>query len=202
MKLYSNPYSPNCRKVHGVIAQIGSEVEMQTVNLQEGEQKKPEFLELNPNGRVPVLVDGDTTLWESNSIGCYVAGKAESDLWPRSDQRYDILRWMFWECVHWAPAIGTVIGQKIFNADNPDQAIIDKGITDFRHCASILNGQLESHSHVSGESLTVADFSVGVWLGYAPVLDLPVSEFGNVERWYQTLSDLPAWKEVMPPSPG
>jgi len=77
MKLYSNPYSPNCRKVHGVIAQIGSEVEMQTVNLQEGEQRRPELLELNPNGKVPVLVDGDTTLWESNSIGCYVAGKAE-----------------------------------------------------------------------------------------------------------------------------
>ena len=109
---------------------------------------------------------------------------------------------MFWESVHWAPAIGTVIGQKIFNADNPDQAIIDKGITDFRHCASILNSELESHSHVSGDSLTVADFAVGVWLGYAPVLDLPVSEFGNVERWYQGLSDLQAWQEVLPPSPG
>ena len=199
MKLYSNPFSPNCRKVHGVIAQIGSDIEMQTVNLQDGEQKNPEFLEVNPNGRVPVLVDGGTVLWESNSIVSYVAGKAESDLWPRSDQRYDIMRWMFWESVHWAPAIGTVIGQKIFNAENPDQAIIDKGISDFRNWASILNGQLESRSHVSGNSLTVADFALGVWLGYAPVLELPVAEFGNVEAWYQGLSDLAAWKEVLPP---
>ena len=67
MQLYSNPLSPNCRKVHGVIAHTGLSVDEQTVDLRQGEQKKTEFLKLNPNGKVPVLLDGDTVLWESNA---------------------------------------------------------------------------------------------------------------------------------------
>jgi glutathione S-transferase len=201
MKLYTHPVSPNCRKIHGVAAHAGLAIDQQIVDLFKGEQKQPDFLAINPMGKVPALVDGDTILWESNAITCYVAGKAESDLWPKSNQRYDILRWMFWESNHWARAIGTVIGQKIFNADNPDQAIIDKGIADFRSFASVLDAHLGSHDFLSGEALTVADFAVGVWLGYTDICELPLSEFNNIAAWSGRLNELPAWGEMHPPQP-
>ena len=199
MQLYTNPFSPNCRKVHGVVAHTGLSVDQETVDLRAGAQKRPEFLKLNPNGKVPVLLDGDSVLWESNSIACYLAGKADSDLWPKSDQRYDILRWMFWETNHWIRPIGAIIGQKIFNAENPDQAIIDKGIADFRDLAAILDGHLGSRSYLSGDGLTVADFAAGVWLGYTPVCGLPTAEFANISKWYDRLTSLPAWEHVLPP---
>ena len=199
MQLYSNPFSPNCRKVHGVIAHTGLSVDEQTVDLRQGEQKKPEFLKLNPNGKVPVLLDGDTVLWESNAIVCHLAGTAESDLWPKSNQRYDILRWMFWESIHFIRPIGAVIGQKFFNADNPDQAIIDKGLADFRTVAAVLDGHLAGRDYLSGGGLTVADFAVGVWLGYTPAIGLPTAEFSNISRWYDGLAALPAWATVVPP---
>lgn len=201
MKLYTNHFSPNCRKILGVAAHAGLSIDQEFVDLFKGAQKQPDFLAINPNGKVPVLVDGDTTLWESNAITCYVAGKADSDLWPKSNQRYDILRWMFWESNHWSRAIGTVIGQKIFNADNPDQAIIDKGIAEFRTFASVLDHHLSGRDFVSGEALTVADFSIAVWLGYTQVCELPVSEFGNIGAWNERLSSLPAWNEMHPPQP-
>lgn len=201
MKLYTNQFSPNCRKILGVAAHAGVALEQEFVDLFKGAQKQPDFLAINPNGKVPVLVDGDTTLWESNAITCYIAGQAESDLWPKSNQRYDIMRWMFWEANHWSRAVGTVIGQKIFNADNPDQAIIDQGHADFRKFAAVLDGHLASREYVSGDGLTVADFAIAVWLGYTQVCELPLSEFSRVSAWHDRLNALPAWGEMHPPQP-
>lgn len=201
MKLYSNPFSPNCRKIHGIAAHAGIALKHQPVDLFKGEQKQPDFLTVNPNGKVPALVDGDTILWESNAIACYVAGKAESDLWPKSNQRYDILRWMFWESNHWSKAVGTIIGQKIFNADNPDQAIIDKGLAEFRTFATVLDAHLASRDFISGDALTVADFAVAVWLGYTQICELPLSDFDNIGAWNARLNGMPAWAEMHPPQP-
>jgi DNA-binding transcriptional ArsR family regulator len=89
--------SPNCRKVLAVANRTGTALEKVNVDLLKGEQRKPEFLAVNPMGRVPVLVDGDFRLWESNAIMQYLAGRAKSDLWPDDPRaRADIARWQFW----------------------------------------------------------------------------------------------------------
>ena len=201
MKLYSNTFSPNARKVLGVAAHAGVDLEIETIDLRAGEQKKPEFLAINPNGKIPVLVDGDTTLWESNAIACYVAGSTDSDLWPKSNQRYDIMRWAFWETNHWSKAIFLVISQRIFNADNPDQATIEKGLAEVRVYAAVMDGHLAGRDYLSGDGLTVADFVVGVWLGFTEICELPVSEFANVQRWYDGLKAEPVWQGMLPPRP-
>ncbi len=137
MKLYTNLFSPNARKVHAVANELGIELETQTVDLRGGEQRTPEYLTLNPNGKVPTLVDGDTVLWESNAIMCYLAGKGDTDLWPKTAKRYDILRWMFWESNHLSNALNRLFFQKFFSGDNPDQALIELATKDFpkvRHC--------------------------------------------------------------------
>ena len=102
--------------------ELGIELETQTLDLRAGEQRTPEYLALNPNGKVPTLVDGDTVLWESNAIMCYLAGKGDTALWPKSAKRYDILRWMFWESNHLTNALNRLFGQKFFNRDNPIRA--------------------------------------------------------------------------------
>ena len=111
MKLYTNLFSPNARKVHAVAHALGIDLETHTVDLRAGEQRTPEYLALNPNGKVPTLVDGDTVLWESNAIMCYLAGKGDTDLWPKSAKRYDILRWMFCAIDRHKVSIGTGIYQ-------------------------------------------------------------------------------------------
>jgi glutathione S-transferase len=73
MKIHDFPFSPNCRKVRAVVYELGLEVEFLPVSLFRGASRTPEFLAINPNGRVPVLVDGDFVLWESNAIVSYLA---------------------------------------------------------------------------------------------------------------------------------
>lgn len=200
MKLYSNLFSPNCRKVHSIAHVLGTELEVKTINLFEGEQRSPEYLQLNPNGKVPTLVDGETIIWESNAISCYLAGQGDTELWPKSPARYDILRWMFWEANHFSKAVSRVIGEVIFNRDNPNQQNIDKGIENFRKHAATLNGVLETKPYLTGDNATLADYTVGVWLGYEQVCGLPVNEFGHVREW-STKVIKSAGDQYLPPSP-
>lgn len=200
MKLYTNSFSPNARKVHAVAHALGMELETQTVDLRAGEQRTPDFLALNPNGKVPTLVDGSTTLWESNAILCYLAGKTDTALWPRSSKRYDILRWMFWESNHFGQAINQIVVQKLFHSDAPDQAVIDQGLKDFRKYATVLDGALHGAPHILGQELTLADFAVGVGLGYTETCQLPLDEFPHIKRWWQTFIDTPAGQILLPPN--
>lgn len=199
MKLYTNPVSPHCRKVHGVAAHVGAALDRETVDLRAGAQRSLDFLDLNPMGKVPVLVDGGTTLWESAAIAVYVADRAGSDLWPDGERRYDVLRWLAWEGAHWTRPIGAILGQVVFNADNPDGAIVDKGRDDFRVLAGVLDGHLATRDFLAGQAPTVADYAVGVWLGYADLCRLPLAEFARLSAWGARLADLPGWPETAPP---
>jgi len=109
------------------------------------------------------------------------------------------MRWLFWESNHWAQAIGRIVVEKIFHADNPDQKAIERGLADFRVLAGILDGHLAKKDWLSGDAPTVAEFSVGVWLGYTGLCALPLGDFSNVSRWHDRLAALPAWREVTPP---
>ena len=198
MKLYTNLFSPNARKVHAVASELGIELETQTLDLRAGEQRTPEYLALNPNGKVPTLVDGDTVLWESNAIMCYLAGKGDTELWPKSAKRYDILRWMFWESNHLTSALNRLFFQKFFNRDNPDQGVIDRATKDFRKYAEVLDAQLANNAHVTGDTLTLADFAIGVSFGYIQPLELPVEVLDNIHRWWGAFSTTESGKILLP----
>ena len=81
MKLYYAEVL-NPQKACAVARHLNSPVEFVAVDLARGEQRQPDFLAINPNGKVPALTDGDRSLWESNAIMAYLAEKAGSDLWP------------------------------------------------------------------------------------------------------------------------
>jgi len=198
MKLYTNLFSPNARKVHAVANELGIELETKTVDLRGGEQRTPEYLALNPNGKVPTLVDGETVLWESNAIMCYLAGKGDTELWPKSATRYDILRWMFWESNHLANALNRLFFQKFFNRDNPDQDAIDRATKDFRKYATVLDGNLADKQYVTGDTLTLADFAIGVGFGYTIPLQLPIDGLDNITRWWTAFSDTESGQVLLP----
>src|ERR1700704_1418789 len=99
VKLYDFPFSPNSRKVRAVAYELGIALETQRVDLLTGGQRSPEFLAKNPNGRVPVLEDGDLILWESTSIIRYLA--AGSSLLPAARRTAaEVDRWIAWQLAH------------------------------------------------------------------------------------------------------
>jgi glutathione S-transferase len=107
MRLYYDPITVNCKKVAAGFSLMNVPFEEARVDYLGGGHKAPEYLEINPNGSLPALVDGDFILWESNAILQYVADKREAfAYYPREPKlRADIHRWQLWESAHWYPSL-------------------------------------------------------------------------------------------------
>jgi glutathione S-transferase len=202
MKLHYHPISHNCRRVLATIYEVGrDDVELALVDLFNGEHKTPEFLKLNPNGKVPVLEDGDFALWESTAIMQYLSG--ESTLWPATKARYDIIRWQVWAVGHWGPPIGKVVFErlvkKVVGAGEPDEAKVAEGLEEFQQFASVLDGCLEGREWLVGDGITLADYSVAANLTYAPAVGIEIEPFSNISRWYDAIQERDAWQRSAPP---
>jgi glutathione S-transferase len=203
MDFYTNPASPNCRKVDAVAKQIGLELNIKVIDVRKGENRAPAFLAINPNGKVPALVDGDVKLWESNAIQCYVASKKESDLWPKSNLRYDIMRWQSWELAHFGAAARALIFQRVvkqlLGLGATDAVRCEEEEANFKRFAAVLDGQLKGKRFLVGDQLTLADFCVASSLTYAEPARLPLGEFAQVRRWLSALDEQPGWRASAPP---
>lgn len=203
MKLYYHPASPNCRKAMAVINHLNLDVELEVVDIMKGVQREPEFLAKNPNGKVPLLQDGEFNLWESNAIISYLAGTAEANtLWPADKRRYDIMRWMFWEKAHWGQPAGTLIGEQIFKpmrGGEPDATVIEQAEKDFHKNAEVLNTSLEGRDYLVGDSWTLADFAVAAILTYAGPAKFPLDSYPHINAWWERFNQLDSWKKTAPP---
>lgn len=201
MKLfYAETLSP--RKACAVAKHLNSPVVFTRVDLGKGEHKMPEFLAINPNGLVPVLVDGHTTLWEADAIMCHLARTAGSDLWPTDSRQTEVVRWLSWGTQHFTRHGGTLYFEHLIKPNfglGPTDAEATKDATNaFRQSAQVLNDHLRGRNYLVGDALTVADFAVAVSLPYAAGAKIPVAEFPEIERWHARLDRLPAWREPFP----
>jgi len=201
MKLFSVQASNNCRRVLATAQQLG--IELEVVEQPMTELKTPPYLAINPNGKVPTLVDGDLSLWESRAIMQYVASKKPSAFWPTDEKkRADIARWQFWEASHLSRGTGAYAFEKLFKKmfmkQDADPAALAQGEKDWHACAPILNGQLEGKKWLLGDELTLADFSVGACFSYAEASGLPMNDYPHITAWLARLNELPAWKNTAP----
>ncbi|HKY93085.1 MAG TPA: glutathione S-transferase family protein [Nevskiaceae bacterium] len=206
MKLYVFPPSPRARKVLAVAAHLGLHCEIQIVDLFKGEQKSPEYLKLNPNGRMPTLTDGDTVIWESNAIMQYLASQKPNDLFPSDPKtRLDITRWQFWDAQQWDPACAILLFENLVKGlaggGPPDAARVAEGEKQFRQWAGVLDGHLAKTGWPVGSGLTLCDFGLAAPLAHADMCRMPLAEFPNVAKWYAKVEALDAWKKTAAPPP-
>ena len=109
--LYTTPLSANGRKVMAASHHLKLQPEVKLINVYKGEGRTPEYLAVNPWGKIPTLVDGELTLWESNAILQYLSeAYGDYKLWSQDPKRRaDISRWLFWESAHWQPAFQSLL---------------------------------------------------------------------------------------------
>ena len=207
MKLYGFPPSPNTWKVRALASYVGVPLELEFADLLKGDQRTPAYLAINPTGRTPTLVDGDVTLWESNAILQYIAGKAGSPLWPNDAlKRADISRWQCWQLAHWGaeacnPLTFQRVVKKVANIGPPDEAVVAKATEAFNKEAAVLDAHLGKHKYLAGDALTVADFAVAASMLYAERAEMPLGPYGNVRAWFERVTGLPCWRETAPQVP-
>ena len=202
--LYVFPPSPRAFKVMAIANYLGIDTALRIVDLIKGDQNTPEYAALNPNMRMPTLKDGDYVLWESNAILQYLAAKRpESGLLPADGKgRLDVTRWQFWDLAHWDPTCAVFIFENVVKAvvlksGEPDPAAIAKGTESFHRVAQVLDGQLKGKKFVTGDTLTVADFSLGAPMNLAEMARFPLEPYREIKRWYATLHALSAWQKTL-----
>jgi glutathione S-transferase len=207
MKLYYHPNSHNCVDVLATANQLGVALDLEVVDLTRGAQKNPAYLKINPNGRVPALVDGDFILSESNAIMQYLASKKPGHtLWPEDLQtRADITRWQFWQASQWNRGAGMLVWEnlikRLFNLGAPDPAKIKEGTELFHASAAMLDGHLKDRQFIVGKNTTLADFSIATMLIYAGPGKYPLEDYPNIRSWYTRIAALDAWKKALPAMP-
>jgi glutathione S-transferase len=205
MKLYyAETLAP--RKACAVAGYLGLPIDYVFVDLRNGEQTRPEYLAINPNGKVPSLVDGERNLWEADAIICHLAQRAESALWPRSvAQQIDVVRWMSWNSQHFYRHAGSLYFEYLVKPwvgmGEPDPAKVAEAQGFFRKHAGVLDQHLKGRKWLLGDDLSVADFSVAVALPYAKSAAMPLDEFPHVQRWHDQLNAFEAWRNPFPARP-
>ncbi|MEM9188777.1 MAG: glutathione S-transferase family protein [Myxococcota bacterium] len=204
LTLYTTAKSANGRKPLAVLRHLGLNVEVREVDVYRGEGQRPEYLSIQPQGKVPALVDGNLILWESNAIVQYLA-EAYGDyrLTSRDPaRRADIARWLFWEAALWqpawipvlAPSVAEVLGLAPRPADEPawDDPNLERQLV-------LAEAQLADQPHFVGGELTLADFGVAGMLTYAQAVGFPFQRYPNLSRFYEGMEALDAWQSTRVP---
>jgi glutathione S-transferase len=198
---YSDVLSPH--RACAVARHLKSPVEFIYLDLVKGEQQSPAYLAINPNGKVPTLVDGERIIWEADAVMCHLAERTGSDLWPDDIERQiEVIRWLSWNAQHFYRHGGALFFQYIikprFALGPPDPVAVDEALAGFRRFAAVLNGHLAGRQWLVGDGLTVADFSVAAVLPYADKARMPLDEFPEMRRWHDRLCEFDAWREPFP----
>lgn len=201
MKLYVVAGSGNCRKVQATISNLNITVDIEYLDMLEGELATPEYLALNPNGKVPTLVDGDFTLWESNAIMQYLADKVpDSTLFSQEAHiRADIIRWQCWELAHFNNALGSLAFESVFKPrlleQKPVQATIDAAVESLKSFAAVLETHLADRDYLVGNNITLADYSMANFEGFRDVLPFDWADYPRLDAYFKRLHHDPHWAD-------
>lgn len=207
MRLHYNPMSGNSRRVLMTARHLGLPLELVPVDLAKREQRSPEFLRVNPNGRVPVLEDEGLVLTESRAIMQYLAdGTPGQTLYPTERAaRADVNRWLFWCGQHYSPAVAVLVYERVIKAivgaGAPDPVEVARGESQLTQALTVLDAHLAGKTWVAQDRLTLADLSLATPLGMAEPARLPVGPYANVRAWLGRVKELEAWKKTAPNLP-
>ncbi len=193
MKLYFHPLSGHAHRARLFLSLVDQPFELIEVDLAKGEHKRPAFLQMNPFGQVPVLVDGETVISDSNAILTYVAKKLGKSDWLPEDPTgaAQIQRWLSVAAgqIAFGPAAArliTVFGAK-YNADEV--------IARAHALYSVLDRELATRQWLVSERPTIADVAIYSYTARAPEGNVDLSAYPNVRAWLERVESLPGFVE-------
>jgi glutathione S-transferase/SAM-dependent methyltransferase len=199
MELYAEIMSPNSKRVRICAAELGRALDVKVVDFQRGENRAPDYLALNPMGKVPTVVDGEFVLWESPAILFHLARAGGAPLWaddPRTQA--DVLRWMFFGASHLDPYFTTLVVERYFKAargapaDVAQCAAADQWLLQF---LPVVEHQLARHDYLAGR-FSLADIALGCTIELLPPLGYGLAPYPHVRAWLERLQGRDSWRAM------
>lgn len=197
--------TPNGHKVSIALEELGLPYTVRAIDLGELEQKRPEFLALNPNGRIPVIIDreaDDFVVFESGAILIYLAEKS-GRLMPRDAKgRSRVIQWLMFQMA----GIGPMMGQaNVFHRYFPQklQPAIDRYQGEVKRLFRVLDGRLAAHEYLAGD-YSIADIANWAWVRTHEWSGVAIDDLPHLSRWVAQLAGRPACQrgiEVPVPPP-
>jgi GSH-dependent disulfide-bond oxidoreductase len=199
IKLYSWK-TPNGRKVSVMLEEIGLPYEVHAVDLGKRQQFTPEYLAINPNNKIPSIIDTDgpggkpLTLFESGAILMYLAEKT-GKFWPQDmRKRYEVIQWLMFQM----GGVGPMFGQAnyFFRLEEKVPYAIDRFHKEALRLYRVLEQELSKKEFLAGE-YSIADIATYPWVGRHDIHQVKLEDFPNVKRWFDTISARPAAQKGM-----
>ena len=190
IKLYTAP-TPNGHKISCLLEALQMDYEAILVNLSEGEQFKPNFLKISPNGRIPAIVDteNDLSIFESGAIMIYLADKAGKLIPQNTAKRYKVMEWLMFQM----GGIGPMMGQaNVFYRYFPEklQPAIDRYQNEGRRLFEVLDKQLKDNEWLAGD-YSIADIANWCWVRTHKWSGISTDGLENLERWKNAMYEQP-----------
>jgi len=197
--------TPNGKKVTILLEECGMPYKIVPLNIGRGDQFAKEFLKLNPNHRMPTMVDHEPkgggapiSLFESGAIMMYIAEKA-GKFWPQDLRgKYAVMQWVMWQMANQGPKLGEAGHFRRLGPDAGDQTYAIRRFTDeANRLYGVLNYRLHDSPYLAGSEYSIADMIAYPWTMAAKAQGQDIDEFKYFKRWFDELSNRPAVKHGM-----
>ena len=193
--------TPNGRKVSIMLEECGFDYAVKTVDITQGEQSAPEFVAINPNSKIPAIVDPEgpdgapMTLFESGAILIYLAEKAGRLLPSSASGKYQALQWLMFQM----GGVGPMFGQThhfLRFAPEPLPYAIKRYSTETARLYGVLDRRLGEAEYLAGE-YSIADIATYPWVARHEWQKIDLADYPNVARWFQAIGARPAVQRGM-----
>lgn len=209
--------TPNGYKISIALEELGLEYRVHHLDLSSGEQKQPEFLEINPNGRIPAIIDrnshidkqdnlekkdnNDFVVFESGAILLYLAEKTGKLLPKDANKRFQTIQWLMFQM----GGVGPMMGQaNVFFRYFPEKipAAIERYQHEGRRLFEVMDKQLASHPFLAEDEYTIADIATWPWVKTYDWSGIDISGLTHLQRWITHIGERPAVQKgvTIPPS--
>ena len=194
--------TPNGRKISIALEELALPYELRPIDITKGEQQAPDFLRLNPNGKIPVITDDEgpggtpITLLESGAILLYLSGKAGRLMPQELRPRLEVMQWLMFQMGSVGPMLGQAHHFLRFAPDLIPYAI-ERYSKEAQRIYGVLETRLSDKAWLAGDAYSIADIATFPWIARHDWQGIDLKRFPSVQRWYETVQARPAVERGM-----
>ena len=194
--------SPNVQKIYIMLEETKLPFKEHFVDVWKGEQYSPDFVKINPNSKIPTIVDHDGpggkpyTVFESGAILMYLGEKSGKFLPKDTAKKYDVLQWLMFQLTGVGPMFGQWTHFKLFAGAGNDYSMT-RYQTEVKRLYEVLEQRLGQSAYLGGEEYSIADIATFPWTRNHDNMGVKWDNNPNLKRWFETIAARPAVKKMI-----